>query len=342
MSHSDSRDRRRRAAVLDPDCLETRQLLTGGQGNTFAIMPVVADAPGGSVKSAFTLAPSHFTVPKGKIVLGLDIAVPQQSNARPSIVGVADATGKPIRDLQYSLYDPRATRKAAAAQTLESSAVLATLDLRKAPAGSTPSYSVTVSYAKDTNGNALLGYYLPGDVNGDGLVDKTDIKAVRAALNSTSEGSRYNFEADANRDGRIGMNDFKIARQNEGVRTIISPVITANLDPASDTGLADRVTAAQTVKFTGAASPGSNVTFTETGNKVAPTTVQSGADGQYAIGIGLASGANTFKVTTVDAFGQTISGTIAPVTYTTQAAVQPSTTLPFSTTPSTRTGVGQS
>ena len=66
--------------------------------------------------------------------------------------------------------------------------------------------------------------------------------------------------------------------------------------------------------FTGTVTPGATVTFTETTQKTAPVSTTADDAGNYSIMVPLATGVNSFRVTTHDAFGQTISGGIEPVT----------------------------
>ncbi|HEV3165639.1 MAG TPA: hypothetical protein VGZ22_16550, partial [Isosphaeraceae bacterium] len=57
------------------------------------------------------------------------------------------------------------------------------------------------------------------------------------------------------------------------------------------------------------------ITYTEVAGKAAPVTTTADSAGNYSIIVTLGNGANNFMVTSVDAFGQTISGKIAPVTF---------------------------
>ena len=85
-------------------------------------------------------------------------------------------------------------------------------------------YSVQVQGLGQAGGSFLLGFYLPGDANGDGKVDKTDTQIVRSELGSRAGSARYTFDADANRDGRIAKIDLAYVKQNQGVAVTVSPV----------------------------------------------------------------------------------------------------------------------
>ncbi len=67
-----------------------------------------------------------------------------------------------------------------------------------------------------TTGQYLLGFYLPGDANGDGTVNNTDITTIKSLIGDSATNSNYNFDADVNRDGIINHQDVKLAEQTLG------------------------------------------------------------------------------------------------------------------------------
>jgi hypothetical protein len=310
--------RTRRATQWSPrgEQLEGRALLTGAGGNTFALEPATIDKPGGSVSETFKIDPAQFTIPT-KMILGVDVASASTSalgttTAKPTISAVSavkpttTATGTDTAATQSEVLTPLTLTR-----TTGSSAVLVPIAKGKAA----QSFEATITGDSQTSGDFLVGYYLPGDADGDGVVSQADIKAITKALNSKAGDAAYSFDADANRDGKIDQQDLNIAKQNLGVQTKIQASVTANLDPASDSGAVDRVTEYQNVIFEGTDTPGAQLTFSEVNQKTpdAKTTVKP--DGTYSLTIPLAEGTDNFKVTSVDSFGQQISGTISPVTY---------------------------
>ena len=305
---------RRRAANLAPEMLETRSLLTGGAGNTFAVMSQTIVDQGGSVAVPFTIAPDRFTSPKGKLVVGIDVVAQKSNNVEPVVVSVADAAGRNLRPVSRAIYTQKA-RRTRANDGPATTAVLVDLPALRPGATAPAAYTAKVAANNNTNGNFLIGFYLPGDADGNGKVDKADTALTRSLNGAKADSARYNYEADANRDGKINRSDLQVVRRNQGASTTISPTVTAVLDPASDVGAPDRVTNLSVVRFTGAASPGATLTFAEVANKVAPTIVVAGADGTYTADVPLANGSNTFRVTSVDAFGQAISGSLSPVVF---------------------------
>ncbi len=213
--------------------------------------------------------------------------------------------------VQHARYD-RKVAKASKLGTTMSSAVLVTLNV---PTTGKPAndYSVQVKGLQGTTGQYLIGFYLPGDVSGAGTVTKADLQTIRKDHGMTAENSNYNFDADVNRDGIINHQDYMLAKQDLGSTTKVSPVISVNLDPASDPA-ADRTTAFSTVHFAGTTTPGATVLFLDQSGG-ATTSATANSSGAYSIIVPLVSGSNTFQVTTHDAFGQSIVGTISPVVY---------------------------
>jgi hypothetical protein len=332
----------RRRRCLAPEVLEERLVLSSGQGSTFAIMPGSVTTPGQVSSLPFQIDPSLFTAPaSGRIVLGIDIATvtPASSTSsssniptttlKPQIVSVTDASGRMI-PIQHTRYNPQIAR----ANHLGATPTTAALLTLKVPAGgqAPSSYTVQVKGLVGTTGQYLVGFYLPGDANGDGSVTKTDITTIKTLLGDNATNKNYNFDADVNRDGMINRQDLKLAQENLGAATKVSPVASVNLDPASDPSL-DRTTNFSTVHFAGTTTPGAAVTFANNNNNGATTTVTSDAKGAYSVMVPLVSGSNTFKVTTLDGFKQSISGAISPVVYSPPAG---------SPTPTTASATGTS
>jgi hypothetical protein len=319
MSLSKELRRTRYRTFFTPEVLEDRLVLSAGEGSTFAIMPGSVTTAGQVSTINFKIDPSMFTAPRrnGKIVLGVDVASATSSSSSsttstltPQIVSITDPSGHAIR-AQHTKYNP----KVAKASKLGSSPTSAVTFSVNVPKTGQPvaDYSIQVKGMNSTTGQYLLGFYLPGDVAGTGTVTKADIQTIKKDVGMTAENSSYNFDADTNRDGVINSKDVKLATQDLGASTKISPVVSVNLDPASNPA-ANRTVPYSTVHFAGEVTPNSTVTFIDqNGNSSTSTTADS--TGAYSILVPLVSGSNTFTVNTQDAFGQNISGSITPVVY---------------------------
>ncbi len=340
MNPSHKQPHKKRGRNLSLELLEDRQLLSAGEGSTFAIMS-------GNVATArqvssvpFTINPNDFTPARnGKILLGIDVAADPSTSVQPEIVSVKNAHGQVAGGLIHSAY----TRQIIKAKKLTdpiSSAVLISLPVPKA--GQAPAdYTVQVRAANGTTGDYLLGFYLPGDVAGTGTVTQADLQTIKSDLGVTASSSNYSFDANVTRNGKISPADLAFATMDLGASTKISPIISVNLNPATDGPLNDRITGDKTVNFTGTVTPGATVTFTEINNNSPGATTTADASGNYSMMVPLGNGSNTFDVTTRDAFGQSISGQISPVTYSANPP-QVVNTPPSSTTSTTSTATSTS
>ena len=315
MNPSKHSSRRRRTIGLGAEALESRSLMTGGAGNTFAIIPGTITKPGDTVTIPFTIDPANFTLPKHKIVMGIDVVPQTGSNLKPLIISVTDPHKTIVPQTFHSIYDPHLSHLAVASGA-GTSAVLSPLVQFPHNPNRPVTYTVQVQAQGQSTGSFLLGFYLPGDVQGTGTVTKADLQMVKAIGKVRAGNPNYNFSADANRDGRIGPIDVAFTLQNLGVSTNISPVVTANLDPADQVGNQPRVTNLQTVHFTGQATPGATITYTNTNNtSSSPVVTTADTNGNYSVNVPLVGGNNTISVRSNDSFGQTIQGNLAPVTY---------------------------
>ena len=329
MNPSQPSPKRRRTPTLAAEGLETRQLMTGGVGNTFAIVPATISKSGGQVSVSFVLDPNLISVPKGKksIVLGLDVAPDSGSSASPVVKSVTAPGGK-VLTVKNAVYDKSVKKGGNDGNGNKSSAVTVTIPTKDLMAGKAQTYKVNIKGANKKTGDMLVGFYIPGDADGNGIVDTADSNATSFAMGSVASSttstaaadtSKYDFDIDSNRNGRIDKSDLKFVGQNNGLKVLVSPVITANLDPASDSGTADRVTNIQDITINGTATPGASITYSEASDKTTPVVATADATGNYTINIHLGDGSNTFKVETKDGFNQKIVGTIAPITYSTTA-----------------------
>jgi len=320
----------RRRRCLAPDFLEARMVLSSGQGSTFAIMPGTITTAGQVSSIPFTMNSSLFTPTKnGKIEIGIDVtpvtatsstsSTTSTATVSPEIIAVKSSTGQVIH-IQHSQYYPKIAKANHLGHT-PTSAVLLTM---KVPANSSTNYTVEVKGLHNTTGQYLVGFYLAGDANGTGTVSTASITSIKSLLGDAATNSNYNFNADVNRDGIINKKDVKLAEENLGAATTVSPVVSVNLNPVSDPSL-DRTTNLSVVNFQGILTPDGTVTFANVNNNGAITTATADSTGAYSINVPLVLGSNTFAVTSHDGFGQSISGEISPVTYT------PSTTTTTST-----------
>jgi hypothetical protein len=331
MKSSSPRPRRPRTASLAPELLEARELMTGGVGDTFAILPATIATARGHTTVAFNLDPKLFTDPGNKpFILGVDVAPNQNSAVVPVITSVVGPNGKAL-PVSHATFDPTVKKTATTSSSNVSSAALVTIPGLPTPAAATAAakngkpvkakavsytYRVNVAGLDKNTGGILLGFYLPGDASGDGVVNQSDLNAINYAMGTTANDTtgKYSFDADANCNGKIDQADLAIAQRNLGVGTTVSPVIAANLDSSNVADPKNRVTINGSVHVTGTATPNSTIVYALPNGYSVPTTVD--AAGNYSVNLNLLPGSNTFNVTATDAFNQKITGSIAAITYT--------------------------
>jgi Dockerin type I domain len=299
-------NRLRHQARPDAELLEGRELLTGGAGSNFALVQSSIPTVNGSAQVNFAVNPANFKLPKGSFSLGIDVAALTGSSVQPAIVSITGPDGKVV---SQTIHSNLAVGSGAA------SAVIVPVAFA---AGNQPAnYKVTVTAQNDSKGSFLVGFYLPGDADGDGSVTKTDLKAIRSEMGASSSSNKYTFDADVNRDGRVSMVDYTLAQHNSGVSTTVTPVVTSTIAPAPNTDTINRVTNLNTATFTGTATPGASITYAETTPVASAVSTTADAAGKYSITVPLGPGANQFLVNVNDTFDQTIAGKISAVTLTT-------------------------
>jgi hypothetical protein len=215
-----------------------RRAVPANMGNTFAIVSGEVVKAGELSQVKVNFDKNLFTLPKGKATIGVAVAPVSGGTVSPAISKVVNQANKSVAQASTP-----ASRKISAAQSTTSTVpkpVIFNVQLGRGSAAST--YTVSVKDQKTGTGNFLSGFYLPGDANGDLKVQKSDVDLIKGAIGAKTGDQKYNFNADSNRDGVIDNTDVKLAQQNMGVAVKVNPVITARLDPANDTGAADRIT----------------------------------------------------------------------------------------------------
>jgi hypothetical protein len=306
MKAPETRKRRLKwSPVAEP--LETRQVLSGGAGNTIAIIPTGITDPSKPIDVKFTINPANFTAPSShKLLLGI-AAVANGSTANPQIVSVTDPAGHRISISTY--VQGKAIKTSTGAPIIPS--VVATFPVGGRGHTTPMTYDLRIKDVGSGTGSVLTGFYLIGDQTGDGKVTQADIAGIKKIKGANVSSSSYDFNADANRDGKITANDVMLAQRNLGASVTILPLITADLSPTN----AARTVTTSAVQMVGVASAGATVSYMPAGTSTPVATTTATDTGNYTVTVPLTKGANTFSVMSTDSFGQTISGTISPITY---------------------------
>lgn len=293
------------------ESLERREVMTGGAGNTIALIPATIAQANVPTKIDVKVDATLFQMgKKGNLTLGIDVARQSGSSVTPKIKSVSLIRGESAQSIG-SVAGAKAKNVKFTRQG-GSTAALVPVSWDKGRAAKAVIVQATISGEKGTTGGLLAGYYLPGDANGDGLVDRSDVRLVKKQVGLNASNANYQFDADANRDGKIDAKDLAITKGNLGAVTVVTPVVTANID-SSAVANGVRTTTAGSVEFTGVATPGSTITYSDTAGKNGASAAVVDQSGNYSIKVPLSLGENVYQVTTNDGFGQSISGTISPV-----------------------------
>jgi RHS repeat-associated protein len=215
------------------------------------------------------------------------------------------------RDPAVSSLDPSTVTIAPQAGTATVPKVLLRkLDLTKGTSGDTTSltlisavpgqFNLTISGEGTTSGGYVLDVFLAGDVNGDFLVNQTDLDQI-SALNRTRRGTPgYLAAADVNQTGKIDKSDVKLAKKNLGASTSIRPAaLTIGLDASSDPEGDLEVTTPDVI-VRGAAPAGSLVKLDQGADGSIEQQLTATASGEYEFDVSIDVGQTALRVQTIE------------------------------------------
>lgn len=167
----------------------------------------------------------------------------------------------------------------------------------------------------DTTGAYSLSTTLPGDINGDGKVDLTDMQAFSVAYLSHIGDGFYNPAADFNHNGFIGMGDAKLMVRNLAPITPRIPLkVDLKLAPgqyAHDSGFINSggITYDKEITIVGRTTPGSAIFvdgpqafFTFTG-----PFLTTDEHGNFTLTGTNNTGLNNFQFLVIDPFGNQVT-----------------------------------
>ncbi len=185
------------------DILESREVQSS-LGGTPALATVVGQVnrPARPAQVTLRLEPGRFVGDRPiPMLLGLEAHPLPGSPVQPKVTRVVSLNGLATRELRS-----------------RSGSLVTNVQV---PLSRPTDYRVNVAGLRATTGAFALNAFLPGDVNSDGVVDRTDIARVRRAYDSRPGSRRYDPGADVNHDGRIGHVDYGFTRRNLGARASI-------------------------------------------------------------------------------------------------------------------------
>lgn len=169
-----------------------------------------------------------------------------------------------------------------------------------------------VTGLSESTGPFTLAADLPGDVNGDGVVNGTDEQLFTKAYPSIRGQAKYNPDDDFNHNGLVGQDDARLLLRN--LTPVLPPrplVVNLRLSPGqqlegprpSDSG---GVTPYQSITILGKTTPYSFV-FVDGGlgnYKFNGQVVAADADGDFSVGGRNEDGINNYTFLVVDPYGK--------------------------------------
>jgi hypothetical protein len=257
-------------------------------------------AQAGEIGSAsVTVASRNLTVGKSTTLLGVFVQPDPGSGLVPRIVAVEESSGQKVALQPGRPYTPGRTNEAAAFVKVSQLGPL----------------TVLVTGEHHTTGSFTYAATLAGDVNGDGVVNLSDLQLFAQAYGSSVGQPTYNPAADFNLNGTINLYDAKALEHNMTPLTPDQPLAAVvNLTPTDQAQYAASKnsggsTFQKDVTIVGHTTPGSLVIedskaedFTFTGPAV-PTD----AKGYFFINAKNSAGVNQNDLLILDPFGNQLT-----------------------------------
>ena len=190
------------------------------------------------------------------------------STLKPEIVSVTDAAGHVFR-VQHSKYNPKVAKANKIGQMHD-------FGRPRSPSRCPPpvkpanEYTVQVKGLGATSGTYLSDSTFPAMSPGTGTVAKTNIQDDQDGSRRDGHQREIRLRRRRQPRRRHQQHGLEDRQENLGVTTKVSPVVSVNLDPASDPA-ANRTTTFSTVHFAGTTTPDATVTFLDQ-SAAAPST----------------------------------------------------------------------
>jgi hypothetical protein len=229
-----------------------------------------------------------FQAPRRAIMLGFDLRATEGSLFDPGTINLL--LNRP-GDARIFHRDPEA---------LDAQASVLLADIKGGV------YEVEVRADAGLIGPYELGWYLAGDVNGDGAVTARDLNRIRAEIGQATGDPGVPLAADVDRDGRITRDDLRYAQANLGVRTKIRPIalqvdVDAKQADPEKNGLITR----GDVELTGRTTRNSTIQLDVGNDGSFEVTAKAGRDGRFRVTAFIPLGRTTIRVVATDEIGQT-------------------------------------
>jgi len=277
--------------------LEPRlQLSSAWPTNTIGTSTGTVAQPGEIGSASVSVASRNLTVGKPTTLFGVFVQPTPGSALAPRIVAVEESNGQKASLQPGRPYVAGRSDEAAVFVKVTQPGPL----------------TVLVAGERHTTGSFTYAATLAGDVNGDGVVNLSDLQLFAAAYGSKTGQSNYNPAADFNLNGTVNLHDAKALEHNLTPLTPDQPLTAVvNLQPSDQAQYAASKnsggsTFQKGVTIVGHTTPGSLVIedskaqdFTFTG-----AAVPTNANGYFFIKSKNSSGVNQNELLILDPFGK--------------------------------------
>lgn len=171
------------------------------------------------------------------------------------------------------------------------------------------SYRLGVSPEGLTNGAFNASFALAGDVDGNFVVNTSDLKFISRAKNSRRGDSKYDPAADLDQDGRVTIRDYLLAIRNLGTSTRVRPVSFGDVTIEGAQELQNTFRVRQTTAtLIGHATPKKRVFLDQGADGSLDQSVISDAQGNFSFSLsGLISTPTSYRLQITDKFGQNVT-----------------------------------
>jgi hypothetical protein len=289
---------RRRGNCPSFDALEGRVQLTAAiPANSIGTAIGNVAAPGEVTATSVTIASKNLTQGKPSTLFGVFVEPASGSSLAPRIVAVEGPNGKRLPLKQGRPYvSGRDSGQAAAFIKISQPGTL----------------TILVSGQRRSTGSYETDTTLVGDINGDGMVNLSDLQDFASAYMSVPGDPNYDRAADFNQDGVVNLIDAKALEQNMPAVSPNGPLqVVMNLIPADEARYAASQNSGgktfdKTVTIEGHTLPGSivledgpNGYYKWTGPAIATS-----AQGDFTATVTNKDGINTYNFLIIDPYGK--------------------------------------
>ena len=265
--------------------LEDRTLLSRTL-NPFASFSDQVVAPHGIDSIKIQIGPNDFQSPSHHAVLRLDVQGDGTNPLNPGLIQITPKGGAKVLNT--------ITRRAGTGRQEE------VILVRLTPG----TFVVDVGGKRKLGGTFGLDVSLAGNVSGNFSVGSQDLQTIQSLIGVRSKSPRYLPGADVDGNGTINRSDLKFARMNLGASTEVRPLsFSMSVDPSFDpTGRG--VVTQSAIVIEGLTEPRATVALDQGDSGTTSQVTSADGSGHFHFAIQVGIGITPLHVVASDAFGQ--------------------------------------